>query len=215
MTYPDPARPGGVATIVTTLAERARQHPDRYFVRFREADLTYAAFETRTRSLAAGLRRHRVAGLGGGAVGGPVGAVGPGATSPDGGPHVVPTLLPNCADAAVLWFAANRAGAVWAPLNTEFRGAGLAHAINLTGSRDLVVDHPLVDAVLEIAGELENIERLIVRGGPAPASGRFATLSLDALEVDDDGVPPAPPPSSAAPSLLIYTSGTTGDVEGV
>lgn len=202
MTHPDPAQPGGVATIVTTLAERARQHPDRYFVRFRESDLTYAAFEARTRSLAAGLRRHRVAGLGG-----PGGA---GVMPSEGGPRIVPTLLPNCADAVVFWFAANRAGAVWAPLNTEFRGPGLAHAINLTGSRDLVVDHSLVDAVLEVAGDLDNVERLIVRGGPAPTSGRFATLPLDALDVGDDGAPPAPQPTTAAPSLLIYTSGTTG-----
>ena len=202
MENPDAGRPSGVATIVTTLAERARRHPDRHFVRFREADLTYAAFEARTRSLAAGLRRHRLAGLGD-----PDGA---GATPPEGGPRIVPTLLPNCADAAVFWFAANRAGAVWAPLNTEFRGPGLAHAINLTGSRDLVVDHALVDAVLEIGDDLDNVERLIVRGGPGPASGRFATLPLGALEVEDDGVPPAAAPSDAAPSLLIYTSGTTG-----
>ena len=202
MTLPDTARPRSVATIVTTLAERARRHPDRYFVRFREADLTYAALETRTRSLAAGLRCHRVAGL--------CGPDGAGATDPEGGPHIVPTLLPNCADAVVFWFAANRAGAVWAPLNTEFRGPGLAHAINLTASRDLVVDHSLVDAVLEVAGDLANVERLIVRGGAASASGRFSTLPLDALEVGDDGVPPVPAPSDAAPSLLIYTSGTTG-----
>lgn len=196
------ASASSTATIVTTLAERARQHPDRHFVRFRDADLTYAAFEARTRSLAAGLRRHRVAGLGV--------PDGPGATTPAAGPRIVPTLLPNCADAAVFWFAANRTGAVWAPLNTEFRGPGLAHAINLTGSRDLVVDHPLVDAVQEVAGDLEYVERLIVRGGAAPASGRFATLPLDALDVGDDGVAPAPPPSGTAPSLLIYTSGTTG-----
>lgn len=213
-------------TIVTTLTERARQHPERHFVRFREADLTYAAFEARTRSLAAGLRRHRVAGLS--APGGE------GATTPDGGPRIVSTLLPNCADAAALWFAANRAGAVWAPLNTEFRGPGLAHAINLTGSRDLVVDHALLDAVLEIGDELENVERLIVRGPDADREGTagggqsagstsgsairtlqgggrtFATLCLDALDVGDDGMPSVVPTSKAAPSLLIYTSGTTG-----
>ena len=195
--------PRGVATIVTTLADRARQHPGKFFVRFREADLTYAAFEERTRSLAAGLRRHRVAGLG-------ANAPGARATGPDGGLRIVPTLLPNCADAAALWFAANRAGAVWAPLNTEFRGPGLAHAINLTGSRDLVVDHALVDAVLEIGDDLEHVERLIVRGGLGGGGRSFSTLPLEALEIEDDGVPPTPQPTGAAPSLLIYTSGTTG-----
>ncbi len=212
------ARLRGVATIVTTLAEKARRHPGKYFLRFREADLTYSAFEERTRSLASGLRRHRVAV-----------DVRPEATAPATGPRILPTLLPNCADAVAFWFAANRAGAVWAPLNTEFRGAGLAHAINLTGSRDLVVDHSLVEAVLGIGDSLENVERLVVRGGPAGGTGAaaggdpasttgtlsggartFATLPLEALEVDDDGIPPAPGPSDAAPSLLICTSGTTG-----
>ncbi len=176
-----------VPHVVAMLADRALERPDRLFVRFREADLTYAAFEARTRALAAGLRRHRVGGLG-----------------------VVPTLLPNCADAAAFWFAANRAGAVWAPLNTEFRGPGLAHAINLTGSPDLVVDGALLGPVLDVADRLDTVERLIVRGGPAPDTGRFATLPIEALDAGDDGLPAAPPPSAAAPSLLIYTSGTTG-----
>lgn len=212
MEHTGPARPRGVATIVTTLAERARQHPDKHFVRFREADLTYAAFEARTRSLAAGLRRHRVAGLGGGSA----------STVPETQPHILPTLFPNCADAAVFWFAANRAGAVWAPLNTEFRGPGLAHAINLTGSRDLVVDHTLVAAVVEIGDSLEHVERLIVRERPGGEGGlasapqdlagarSFEVLPMEALEIEDDGMAAAPQPSESAPSLLIYTSGTTG-----
>ena len=227
----DAATPrGGTATIVTALAEMAADRPDKPFVRFREADLTYAAFEARTRSLASGLRRHAVAALGRPPEPSAAGARHRTATdvprhavakAREGGPRVVPTLLPNCADAAVFWFAANRAGAVWAPLNTEFRGPGLAHAINLTGSRDLVVDDSLLDAVLEIGDHLEHVERLIVRSiasdGAPPLGGSlsggtrsFATLPLQALEIDDDGVPPAPQPAAAAPSLLIYTSGTTG-----
>ena len=181
-----------VPTIVTVLAEKAKDHPGKLFLRFREADLGYAAFEERTRSLASGLRSHGVGGI-------------------------VPTLLPNCADAVSLWFAANRAGAVWAPLNTGFRGRGLAHAINLTGSRDLVVDHTLLDTVLGIGRRLEHVERLFVRGpagalpGTVSHGGRsFTAFPLEALALGDDGLPPARPHSSAAPSLLIYTSGTTG-----
>ena len=197
MTTP-PRRPGkgseppSVPTIVTVLGERARDHPEKLFLRFREAGFGYAAFERRTRSLASGLRHLGVAGI-------------------------VPTLLPNCADAVALWFAANRAGAVWAPLNTGFRGRGLAHAINLTGSRDLVVDQSLLDAVLETGDRLEHLERLFVRGrddrahGTLSGGGRsFAALPLKALALEDDGAPATPPPSEAAPSLLIYTSGTTG-----
>lgn len=179
-------------TVATLLADRARSHADRFFVRFREADLTYADFDRRIRSLASGIRAH---GLG----------------------PVVPTLLPNCADAVALWFAANRAGAVWAPLNTGFRGIGLAHAVNLTGSRDLVVDRSLVDALVGAADRLKHLERLFVRGFDdevprilSRSGARFTALPLEALAHPDDGAPPHNPASPADPSLLIYTSGTTG-----
>lgn len=182
----DAARSG--VTVATVLAERARTHADRFAVRFREADFTYADLDRRVRSLASGIRAH---GLG----------------------PVVPTLLPNCADAVALWFAANRAGAVWAPLNTGFRGIGLAHAVNLTGSRDLVVDRSLIDALIGAAGRLKHLERLFVRGFDDEVSrigARFTMLPLEALACPDDGAPPHTPASHADPSLLIYTSGTTG-----
>ncbi len=203
-------RPGcgsRVPTNATLLAERARTHADKLFLRFREADFTYADFDRRVGWLASGIRAH---GLGG----------------------VIPTLLPNCADAVALWFAANRAGAVWAPLNTGFRGIGLAHAVNLTGSRDLIVDQSLVDPLLGAADRLEHVERLFVRGldeeasrALSRASRRFTVLPFEAIVRADDGAPahgasahsasphgasPHRPASPADPSLLIYTSGTTG-----
>ena len=207
-------------TGVTILAEKARAHPDKLFVRFRDADLSYAAFEDRTRRFAAGLRRHDVGGL----------------NARRDRRAVVPTLLPNCADAAVLWFAANRAGAVWAPINTGFRGSGLSHAINLTRSPDLIVDRSLVDAVHDVADELRWVKRLIVRGGARAADATAAgaadarppgeptedglarlragiaadVLPLTALDLADDGAPAVVPDSAAEPSLLLYTSGTTG-----
>ena len=179
-------------TVAALLADRARTHADRFFVRFREADLTYADFDRRVRSLASGIRAH---GLG----------------------PVVPTLLPNCADAVAIWFAANRAGAVWAPLNTGFRGIGLAHAVNLTGSRDLVIDRSLVDALIGAAGRLKHLQRLFVRGFDedvprilSQSGARFTVLPLESLAHADDRAPPHNPASPADPSLLIYTSGTTG-----
>ncbi len=188
-----------VRTITTVLDAQVRARPDKRFLRFRDADLTYAEFDRRARSFAAGLRRHRVAEAGGGA--GPL--------------RILPTLLPNCADAIILWFAANRVGTVWTSLNTEFRGQGLAHAINLTGSRDLIVDEALLHPVIEVGGQLRHLERLFVRGGSgdrlsAPAGQPFELLPLNAVVVEDDGAPPIPPRTPADASLLIYTSGTTG-----
>ena len=54
-----PAKPA-VRTIVTVLDERVKDRPEKLFLRFRDVDLTYAEFDRRSRSLAAGLRRHGV-----------------------------------------------------------------------------------------------------------------------------------------------------------
>ncbi len=188
-----------VRTIVTVLDERVKDRPEKIFLRFRDVDLTYAEFDRRSRSLAAGLRRHGVAGVG----------------SDSGSTKILPTLLPNSADAVALWFALNRVGAVWAPLNTEFRGRGLAHAINITGSRDLVVDETLLGPVVEIGEQLEHLERLFVRRASdqratEPAIEHLEVQPLEVLALEDEGAEPTPPRTAADTSLLIYTSGTTG-----
>ena len=46
------------------------------------------------------------------------------------------------------WFAANRLGAVWAPINTEFRGLALSHVCALAQARLFVVDADLRDPLV-------------------------------------------------------------------
>ena len=184
-------------TINSLLDQRARETPDKWFLRFPDEDLTYGQFADRVERLAAGLATHGV------------GAMHQGSH----GHWVIPALLPNCADGVSLWFAANRIGGVWAPINTEFRGAGLTHALRLTGSSDLVVDGRLVAQVGEAAADLEHVERLFVHGG-TPELGTdgepWSLHSLEELYLASAAAPPSPDPAPEDPSLLIYTSGTTG-----
>ena len=158
------------ATVGTLLAERAATHADATFLRFAGAELTFAEVEAKSNGVARGLRDLGV----------------------DAG-DTVAMLLPNCADMVLTWFAANRLGAVAAPINTAFRGAALAHVLNLSGAGLLVVDASLVESVAAVAGDLRSIRTAVVRGDPAAAASHFpqwTVLPLEGMETHESGALP-------------------------
>lgn len=157
------------------LEQQADQHPDKTFVHFQRSRLTYAEARDRSSRMAAGL-------------------VALGLRAGD----VLPGLLSNGEEAVLAWLACNRVGVIWAPLNTAFRGASLAHAIQLLESPFLLVDAGLVPAVEDIWPESPGLQRLFVAGED----------SWNPL-VADHGIE-ARAASSRDTSLLIFTSGTTG-----
>ena len=159
-----PRAPGGVRETMTLdarLAERATTHPDRVFLRFADGDRTFAQVDAAATEMA-----HALAGV-----------------------RVVATLLPNCFEAAVLPFAAARAGAVYAPINIAFRGPGLAHVLDISGAELLVVD--------ETRAEIEHLRRVDVRS----------------LRTGDT-TPIASPNAEDDLAMLLFTSGTTGRSKG-
>ncbi|MGE0553380.1 MAG: AMP-binding protein [Gemmatimonadales bacterium] len=174
-------------TLATLLASQAARTPDATFLLFRDSRHSFREVDEDAARLAAGL-----AGLG-----------------VQSGEAVV-SLLPNSFDAARLWFATARLGAIWAPINTEFRGPGLAHAINLTRGATLVVDEAMLEFVAPIADQLPTVRRIVVRGSPARAPGaRWERLSLADVPADAPA-PIAPGTRATDTALLLYTSGTTG-----
>ena len=70
--------------------------------------------------------------------------------------------LPNGPDAVRAWFGINLAGACYAPLNIAYRGRLLAHAIEQSGARVMVVHAGLVERLQEIPAT--QLETLIVVG---------------------------------------------------
>jgi crotonobetaine/carnitine-CoA ligase len=128
------------------------------------------------------------------------------------GDHVA-ILLENSLDFYRAWFGVNQLGAVEVPINTAYRGDGLAYILEHSQARYLVVEDALVDRVLEIAGELSELRHLIVRGD-ADATGFDVHTLDDVLATDPDGAP-GPTVTPADPAAVMYTSGTTGPPKGV
>jgi len=167
------------------LRRAAAEVPDRPFIRMAAGEWTYRQCDAESDRLAAGLHAQGVR---------------PG--------DRVTLMLPNCIELALLWFALAKLGAVAAPVNTAFRGAALAGAVNLVQSRLAVVHASLHEAWAQVQAELDTIRSVFVLGDdvsedcmsyallrgvePTPASLSRSEVPFDAL------------------CLLLYTSGTTG-----
>jgi crotonobetaine/carnitine-CoA ligase len=121
--------------------------------------------------------------------------------------------LENSADAVFLWFAANRIGAVYVPINTDYKGEYLRHQLADCGAKLVVVEADYASRVVDVAEGAPALTRLVVRGGPPPVAGSLQVLPLEALRVENG----RPVDSAAKPgdlAMLIYTSGTTGPSKG-
>lgn len=171
------------------LASAVGQWPDRTFLHTENGTISYAAFGDIVEQLAL-----RLAGLG----------LKPG--------DIACAIVRDKAATLAIWFAVNRVGALFVPLNTALRGETLRHQLSDSGARILVTcPDKLADVrnAVEQGSELqvliaETIEDLIpaVRqaGDPAPAArlpefeGTFGN------------------PTSS--TMILYTSGTTGPAKG-
>jgi crotonobetaine/carnitine-CoA ligase len=177
-------------TVGGLLRQQARDLGEAAFLRFRAGDLTYREVTERSHDYAAGLRQL-------------------GVSESDS----VAMLLPNCADLVLLWFAANLLGAIAAPLNTAFRGSLLAHVLNLSRARILIVDEPMLGAVAEVAGQLSSITHLVIKGDHDSGTvGSLTCTPLAALGRPGVGqeLGHAVPAGSSDAAILLATSGTTG-----
>jgi len=178
-------------TIDALLARRARTHRDTVFLRFEDGDLTFAEVEDRSRRIASGL-----AGLG----------IEPG--------QLVAMMLPNGRAFAETWFGASMLGAVAAPVNTAFRGPGLAHVLNLTHATVLVIDGSLVGALRPIAGQLAHVRTLVVDGEMDRAAIPGWTVVPFQSLAASGGRFAAARNAEADPAIVLFTSGTTGRSKG-
>ena len=178
----------GERTLGALLAARADAEPDRAIVRFEETAVTYgyldeSASRVANALLALGLEPGDRAAI----------------------------MLGNRPEYLWLWFGMARAGIVEVPLNTGVRGDMLAHMLNTTGARTLVIDAQWLERVERIAPRLESLERVVVVG-----DGRVDAFDCVPYAALLDA-PAARPPAVATPrdaSVILFTSGTTGPSKG-
>jgi carnitine-CoA ligase len=186
----------GDVTLPEALALAAERWPDRTFTRFGSVTTTFSQFADDVARLSAGLRADGVQ---------------PG--------DRVAVLMRNSLACLHSWFAANDAKAIWVPLNTEFRGEVLAHAIRIAEPAMLIYDHELADRLAdESVNAAAAASTLLVAHAPVGQPSGQATLEsryLTSGAVPTLGIRSAAPAgrstaSATEVSALLYTSGTTG-----
>jgi len=170
-------------TLAVELRQAAAESPCKPFIRMLAGEWTYGAVDRETDRLAAGLYGQGVR---------------------QG--HNVSLMLPNCIEFAMAWFALAKLGAVTAPLNTSFRGAALADAINLVESRLLIVHASLWPQVAEVRAALVTVGQLVFVGEPSAGAPGLPWSALRSAAFDS---PPAADMGFDDLALLLYTSGTT------
>ncbi len=170
--------------------KRTDEHPDRAVLDFDGRRWTWAELIEAAESLAGGLA---AAGVARG--------------------EVVGHMSPNHPEAVVTMLALLRLGAVECPVNAGLRGAQLAHVLDHSGARVLIVDGSLADRVAEQLPSAPNVEAAVLRGGGRAPDG-VRLVDYGELRGSGDRPPPFRKPSSGDPMNIIYTSGTTGPAKG-
>lgn len=125
----------------------------------------------------------------------------------------VVTLLDTSVDVFTCWFAINKLGAIWVPINTAYRGEFLRHQVADTEARVVICDDHYLQRFVHIADQLTEVQLILTRGGAADAGCSITIKPLDDFRGSDSSpLPLAVEPTDLA--ALIYTSGTTGPSKG-
>src|SRR5215467_6629210 len=102
---------------------------------------------------------------------------------------IVLTMQTNTIESLAGWLGIQTLGAVEAPINNDYRGDLLVHALNLTRATTFVLLGQFVDRLAEIADRLQHLKRVIVIDAAVPPPLPFEVLTGQAFLA---GVEPAP-----------------------
>jgi carnitine-CoA ligase len=180
-------------SLLKTLQDRADETPHSVYVQDVEGRaLTYREALTETRRWAAAYRRLGVR-----------------------RGDLVVTMQHNTIESLLGWLGLAWLGAIETPINTDYRGALLLHALELTGARVMLAREGFLPRIAELAGRVTQLEQVIVVDGQGELGGAIRSTALD--EFLDD-VEPAEDLTLPAPwdiMAVLFTSGTTGPSKGV
>jgi len=188
-----PGRPAREDCVLPFLLERnARESPDREQIRFADGESWTCARSLAEARRSAGFFAHHGIRRG----------------------DLVLAWMPSGAAMLRTWFGLNYLGAVFVPINVDYRGAILQHAIVESGAVAMVL-HPQLLERLEIVEELP-LRKLFCAGESEYALTRHA-IDVVVTDLTDAGQPVSGPADVDVDDLqmVIFTSGTTGPSKGV
>jgi crotonobetaine/carnitine-CoA ligase len=135
----------------------------------------------------------------------------------------VALMLPNSLEFLCAWFACARLGALYVPINTDYRGDILRYQLNRADASTIVIDASYAPRLADVVAELPKLRTAIVRGGGG-AGGDDAwrtALAARLAVLDSAGYRTLPPRADDVPIActdlhsICFTSGTTGPSKGV
>ena len=179
--------------LASVLARRVERSPDKPWILTDEGAYTYRQMDERSGRLAQGFAD---AGIGAG--------------------DTVLVMLPDTIDYIATWCALSKIGAIEVPVNVHYRGTILAHIVNDSSARTMVIDAGFLDRLDAIADQIEGVDRLIVYGGAPEDLGTLE--GRVGVQLYDDLIADAPWQGTGPRYLdlmaVMYTSGTTGPSKG-
>lgn len=175
-------------TIAELLETRARQSPDEVFGVHADGEITFRDLESRVNRLADGLAKRGVA----------------------AGQRVA-VIFTNHPDHIFTFFALAKLGAVWVPVNTNLRGAGLEFIFKQAAPRTVIADAQFWPHIKSIPSANE-FDTLIIRNLGALAEPPDGIDFASVAEGGGTSVHPAASPEEVR--AIFFTSGTTGPPKG-
>lgn len=186
----------GTASIYEILLERAELNPDRDFVIFQpdqgdSRSVTYSQFLRETERCAVAFERMGL----------------------KPGDAVVLHLGPSL-EFLTCWFALARLGVLSVPTNLASAPPELAHAINISGARQVVTEPTYAERFDRAASESgAEFETLVIARGPH-GEGDAPSLTEILGDISETDHPEVPMPRAADVAEILFTSGTTALPKG-
>src|SRR5262245_27831383 len=116
------------------------------------------------------------------------------------------------------WLGAARAGAIYVPINTDYKGEILGYQLAKANATHVVIDPTLLDRLDAVARGLPQLEHVIltsaIPGAPRAISNGAIVTALSDLMLESDREPRVDV-MPWDPLAISFTSGTTGPSKGV
>lgn len=122
-------------------------------------------------------------------------------------------FLDNGWEPVLIALAVNKLGAIWVPINTDYKGSWLSDTILRSRCSVLITETALQDRLADVIGQLPNIQ-WIIKGNSSEFKLKNA-VSFDALCDHTPLLPNYDGMSYGDTCAILWTSGTTGKSKGV